>query len=371
MEALAIDFGLRRFRQYVVGGPQVVVATDHKPLVSIFRDTRRGSIRTDRIKLRHQDINYCVMYHPGRHNRADFLSRHATNWKDIPAEWKEETEELEKTVWFLNLSPYSEAVSLPRIVSETEKDVTLQQLLKYHRKGYIPKNAGDQWKQYRNILHSLTVSDSGLLMKEEKIVLPKSLWNLAIDKAHQGGHPGETRMKARVRNHFWIPELNRLVKEKVSTCETCQRFTNKLTKEPVTPHQTTGAAWEEVSIDLFGPLPDKRHVLVVQDIMSRFPTATIVPNTSAPPIIKALDNVYTAYGQPQQHRTDNGPPFSSDEFARYSSSKGIQQVFSYPYHPQGNPCETFMKPLGKALKAAYYNRRITIGTAHSRLLMNF
>ena len=90
--------------------------------------------------------------------------------------------------------------------------------------------------------------------------------------------------------------------------------------------------------------------------MSRFPTATIVPNTSAPPIIKALDNVYTAYGQPQRHRTDNGPPFSSDEFARYSSSKGIQQVFSYPYHPQGNPCETFMKPLGKALKAAYYNR---------------
>ena len=40
----------------------------------------------------------------------------------------------------------------------------------------------------------------------------------------------------------------------------------------------------------------------------------------------------------------------------YSSNKGIQQVLSYPYHPQGNPCETFMKPLGKALKAAYYNR---------------
>ena len=81
-----------------------------------------------------------------------------------------------------------------------------------------------------------------------------------------------------------------------------------------------------------------------------------MPNTSATPIVKALDEVYTSYGTPQRHRTDNGPPFNSDEFSTYSSSKGIQQVLSYPYHPQGNPCETFMKPLGKALKAAYYNR---------------
>ena len=42
LEALAVDFGLRRFRQYLVGGPQATVVTDHKPLVSIFKETRRG-----------------------------------------------------------------------------------------------------------------------------------------------------------------------------------------------------------------------------------------------------------------------------------------------------------------------------------------
>ena len=356
LEALAVDFGLRRFRQYLVGGPQCTVVTDHKPLISIFKYTRRGSIRTDRIKLRHQDLNYAVSYQPGSRNRADFLSRHATSWDEIPREWKEETKELEKTVWFLNLSPYSESVSLPNIIEETKTDSTLQQLIEYCKKGYIPKSAGEKWKRYRNALDSITVSDAGLLMKGEKIILPESLWSLAIDKAHQGGHPGETRMKTRVRNHFWIPDLNSLVKKKVSSCETCQRFTNKTTREPVVPQRTTGTAWEEVSIDLFGPLPNKQHVLVVQDIMSRFPTATIVPNTSSTPVIEALDNVYTQYGQPKRHRTDNGPPFNSEAFAAYSSGKGVEQVFSYPYHPQGNPCETFMKPLGKALKAAIYNR---------------
>ena len=28
----------------------------------------------------------------------------------------------------------------------------------------------------------------------------------AVDKAHQGGHPGDSRLKSHVRSHFWIPE---------------------------------------------------------------------------------------------------------------------------------------------------------------------
>ena len=356
LEALAVDFGLRRFRQYVVGGPQVTVVTDHKPLVSIFRDTRRGSVRTDRIKLRHQDVNYSVVFQRGKDNIADFLSRHATKWDKIPTQWKEETEELEKVVFFLNFSPYSDAVSIPRIIKETAQDETLQKLKEYVRKGAIPKSAGAEWKKYRGILDTITVSDTGLLLKDEKIILPKSLWGIALDKAHQGGHPGETRMKSRVRSHFWVPELNSLVKDKVSSCDTCQRFTGKTTREPMAAQKTTGVGWEEVSIDLFGPLPNKKHVLVVQDSMSRFPDAKIVPNTSAGPVIAALDDVYSAYGHPQRHRSDNGPPFNSHAFSDYSTSKGIEHVLTYPHHPQGNPCETFMKPLGKALKAAIYNR---------------
>ena len=179
---------------------------------------------------------------------------------------------------------------------------------------------------------------------------------MAVDKAHQGGHPGESRLKSRVRSHFWIPDLDRLVKEKVSSCRHCQLYTLKTTKEPIATQKTTEKAWEEVSVDLFGPLPNGKHVLVVQDTMSRFPAAKIVPGTSASPVIGALDEVYTSYGQPDRHRTDNGPPFNSAEFGSYSQSKGVEHVLTYPHHPQGNPCETFMKPLGKALKAAFFNR---------------
>ena len=79
--------------------------------------------------------------------------------------------------------------------------------------------------------------------------------------------------------------------------------------------------------------------------LSRFPAATRVQTTVAPPVIKALKNIYEAYGNPERHRTDNGP--------RFSKSKGIEHVETYPYHPQVNASETFIKPLEKALKTAY------------------
>ena len=63
-------------------------------------------------------------------------------------------------------------------------------------------------------------------------VLPPSLVNRAIRKAHQGGHPGESNLKRRLRMHLWIPDLKEKVHEQVKLCPPCQANTNKPTKEP-------------------------------------------------------------------------------------------------------------------------------------------
>nr|XP_039253278.1 uncharacterized protein LOC120330370 [Styela clava] len=94
LEALAVDFALRRFRNYIAGGPPVKIITDHKPLVSIFSNSRKGSIRTDRIKMRHQDILYEVQWEPGKHNPADYLSRHSTPFHETPEECRKRLESL-------------------------------------------------------------------------------------------------------------------------------------------------------------------------------------------------------------------------------------------------------------------------------------
>ena len=120
------------------------------------------------------------------------------------------------------------------------------------------------------------------------------------------------------------------------------------------PLRVPEKAWANVNVDLFGPMPDKRHVLVVQDSLTRFPAAKIVSSTAEKPVIGVLKDIYTNFGNPEKHRTDNGPPFNSSGFAKFSKTRGIEHVKVFPYHPQGNPSETFMKPLGKGIKAAIY-----------------
>ena len=62
LEALGLDFALRRFRNYIVGAPTTInVVTDHKPLCSVYNGNRQGSIRIQRIKQRHQDIRFCTL----------------------------------------------------------------------------------------------------------------------------------------------------------------------------------------------------------------------------------------------------------------------------------------------------------------------
>ena len=208
------------------------------------------------------------------------------------------------------------------------------------------------------MFNQISISDSGILMKEDKMILPESLLKTALHKAHQGGHPGTQAMKRRIRSHFWFPKLDQQIEEMVNNCKNCRMFTSKYKKNPLIAQDLRSRKpWEKVSIDLFGPMPDKKHVVVVQDMVSRFPAAKIVNDTNADNITKTLKEVYSNFGVPKVQRTDNGPPFNSSKFKEFSEGHGITHELAFPYHPQANCVESFMKPLGKTMKTAHHDHQ--------------
>ena len=76
------------------------------------------------------------------------------------------------------------------------EDKVLQELSKAVKKGVISKKNQPQIHEtYNKILQEITISDAGLLLRGEKIILPSSLIERAIKKAHQGSHPGMSCMK--------------------------------------------------------------------------------------------------------------------------------------------------------------------------------
>ena len=90
------------------------------------------------------------------------------------------------------------------------------------------------------------------------------------------GHFGSSGIKRQIRNHFDFQHLDTLVNNEVATCEDCQLFTRKAVKGPLVPVFVPSRAWEYISIDFFGPMPDGSHVLVVQDLCTKYPVALLM-----------------------------------------------------------------------------------------------
>lgn len=359
IEATSLDFGLRRFREYLVGSPAIIkVVTDHKPLKHIFNGKRKGSIRTQRIKLKHQDVPYIVDYQKGSKNQTDYMSRRARKLSSLPIEQQKEAHELNNLLYTLHATPIIDHISLKQIAEKTSADEVLNRVRDMVKNGEkaARKEDDEQVKKFVKILPELTVTGNGIILKGERMVLPKSLQNTAMQLAHRGSHPGQSGIERRLRYHFFFHDMYQKVKEFIQDCNECCLFVDKKTKEPLTHHEIPEKTWETVAVDLFGPMPNSNHVVVVQDIGSRYPAAKLVSSTKASKVIPALDEIYTEYGYPDRQISDNGPPFDSKNMQRYTEGHGITTQFSTPYHPSQNPAETFMKTVGKTMKVANHNR---------------
>ena len=66
-------------------------------------------------------------------------------------------------------------------------------------------------KEFKGILNELTITDNGIIFKEDRMVLPKSLQSECIALAHKGAHPGQSGLLRRLRYHFFFPKMNKSV----------------------------------------------------------------------------------------------------------------------------------------------------------------
>ena len=146
-------------------------------------------------------------------------------------------------------------------------------------------------RKFNSILQEITIMGNGILMKGERIILPEKLQTLAMELAHRGSHPGQTCIQWRLRFHFFFHNMAKKVKEFIHTCKDCNMFVDKKTTEPILHHQVPSKNWRTVAVDLYGPMPSSRHVVVIQDLASRYPVEKLVMSTKADKVIPVLEEV--------------------------------------------------------------------------------
>lgn len=327
-ETLAIDFACQKFHYLIYGVKNVLVHSDHKPLVSIFqKDLYNVTPRLQRLRLRLLKYDLNVTYKPGKYLYiADTLSRAYLITPDF------DDPELKFAVHSLvNHLPISEERKV-ELKQATKDDPDLSTIIKYLDFGWPDKNKIPfHLRHFIKLKDDLLVCDD-LLFLGNKLVVPKKLQLFMLQKLHEG-HIGMDKVKSRARQVFYWQHMSLDIENFTKKCKVCEKFARKNIKEPLKPYKLPDRPWQRISADIFSY---SDHVyLVVYDAYSNWLELVILRNKSANEVILKLKSIFSKYGCPDELSCDN-IPFGSFSMKEFSKEWNFNIVLRSPQYPQSN-----------------------------------
>ncbi|UYV63312.1 K02A2.6-like [Cordylochernes scorpioides] len=326
-EGLAIVWTCERLKDYVTG-IKIHIETDHKPLIAIFTSKSLEDMtpRLQRLKMRMMRYSYQISHIAGKKQIvADMLSR-----KPMSKPHKDELEE--------------------ELSAEQKEDSLCSQLAKYCMSGW-PKNKREvdpELRGYWQFQEDLTYQN-GLLLRGQRILIPKTLRKDILEKLHQG-HFGINKCRSRAKESVWWLGISQEIERMVSSCTKCLKE-RKPKHEPLMPSEFPIRPWQKVGMDLF--YLNGRWYLIVCDYYSRYPEISLLQNLTAQEVIGRLKSIFARHGTPETVRSDNGPQFQKvlgSEFSKFSKEWSFKHITSSPKFPQSNG---FIEAIIKNIKQSF------------------
>ena len=233
------------------------------------------------------------------------------------------------------------------MLHETNKDRELQSLKHSISTGWpakrsqIPVSLHPYW----NFRDELTV-ESGILMKNSKVLIPETLKQKYLKQIHQG-HQGIEACRSRAREFvFWV-NINSDLKEMVEKCDICQSQQNSTTSVQKYVSEVPPHPWHTLGSDLF--YFQRIDFLVVVDYFSKYLIVRKLPSSTSSAVIKELGMIFSEFGNPLVFRSDNGPCYSSQEFKFFMQNWLVEHRTSSPHYPQSNGLAESMVKVSKNL----------------------
>lgn len=306
-ELLGIYLAIKHFR-YLLEGRQLLIRTDHKPLVYAFRQ------KLDKAS-------------PRQVRQLDFIAQFSTEIEFISGKENIVADAFSRV----------ESISMPVIVS-------LEDLATFQKEDEELKSllSNSSLK-----LHKLTLTGSTVPIfcdcstTNIRPYIPQLIRRKIFDIVHGLAHPsGRTTCKL-IQHKFVWPSMKKDIKEWSRTCLSCQRAkVGKHTKNFPQKIAIPDQRFQHVHLDLIGPLPlcqNYRYCLTMIDRFSRWPEAIPLMEISADTIATAFYTHWVArFGSPHTITTDQGPQFEATIFRALTNLIGCEQIRTSAYHPASN-----------------------------------
>lgn len=204
-------------------------------------------------------------------------------------------------------------------------------------------------------------------MRGVRVVIPNVLIQTFLQLAHES-HQGIVRTKQLLRERYWWPHMDKCMEEFVRQCHICQLADKsaKTTVPPFQPVQWPEQPWQQLGMDIIGPLrtaPNPTYAITLMDYHSKWPKLLFTNSITTQDVIKLLNAAFSREGLPETLVTDNGPQYTSREFQDFLKERGIVHHFSSNYYSTANGLiERFNRVLKEHIQVAELQRKDVIQT---------
>lgn len=315
---------------FFVYGREVTVHSDHKPLESIMKkDIDSVTVRLQAMLitlLRYPKIN--VKFRPGKEILvADCLSR-------APLRSEEDySEKMKMAVHRVREEVCMSEQNRRDYQAALQHDDSLRRIMEYVEKsswpGYYKLHVDDQhWSKVKDELHV----EEGMLFKDHKLVIPKSL-RMMVGKWIHMGHMGRDKTVDKGKSMYYWPGMVTDLEIEVQSCGVCEKYQRMQQKENLHLEERPLFPFHRVGMDIFEH--GGKDYLAIYDAFSGLLIAEKLSDKSAAQITKVLEECFIPLGYPAVLKADNNP-FSARLVQDYCESKNMKIIFSSPRYPQSN-----------------------------------
>jgi transposase InsO family protein len=392
-ELFAVIYCLRKFHSYIWGRQDVLVLTDHRPLIHILNQkTLSVALQQWLDVLLHYNLD--IKYRPGvLHVVPDALSRMYMNaYTDTTSTWGTHDN-------IRILSSYNDPITRqspsddmciesldeirPPVVQRRHRDTTFIMTMStldtsatssssassappshgednaasddnYQVQWLYDIETGDTTTRIAPATTpsadnddtdegSLTTPISGRINERLNKTVPATddERHRLVAAAHDHGHFGYTAIYTDLfyRRGYWWPHMRDDIFNVVKSCEQCQKYT--VVKSGYHPARPIRALLpgDHYQIDFahFTPSPEGyKYCLLLVDVFTGFLILRPLKDNTAVVTARALFEIFSIIGIPRILQSDNGDSFSADLIHALTHSLGIHHRFIAAYNPRAD-----------------------------------
>ena len=403
-ELLAVVFGLKHFRPYLIGR-RFVIRTDHAAIQWIRR-TPEPMAQAGRWLAIMEEFDFTVQHRAGsRHQNADALSRRPSTVAEsiveeetrpvrdngdvlvrtvcrpcvasdpdyrpgrhvnIHDERADEEEIAGPKLWHVHSA--SEIAELQRKdpdigpVAELRSQYDEQPSFDMIRdRGVNTKIIWSQWPRLvfrEGVLYRTDFNRRGQPVALQMVV-PSSIRSELMDIVHSGltgSHLGMGKMMNQLARRVWWPGWRADLRRHYKRCPQCSRYhRGALPRQGLLQPNRVGAVFERLSIDLTGPHPRSRkgnvYILTAVCPFSKWCECIPLRNKEAVTVARALvEQVFCRYGTPLALLSDRGGEVDGHIMREVCKLLQIDKLRTSSYHPACNSaCERMHRTLNSLM----------------------